>query len=286
MPTKHYYLYLLLNEYVNIAHIQEVPISTECIESGLSEDEIKEAKNKLSNNKKIVYYKDYVYLCNAHKYVNYAGIKNDHLKLRILYEMSDDVLKNMKVAVINTISDVRLDIANSKNTDMKISEKVSNLFSRLYNRLNFLGIDIPSDTPMPIEVVDTPIPIEGRIQNTEYRKQKLEIINSTSKEIVTSNTKLNSSKRCTKGNEDINKAVEHWKKTFGKNPPSKLTLSRYPFKRLIDAYTLDHVLSAITVVGQSVDDKYAPSINNPKDLEDKWISLIKYYKSKKRGVEI
>jgi len=46
------------------------------------------------------------------------------------------------------------------------------------------------------------------------------------------------------------------------------------------------VLSAITVVGQSVDDKYAPSINNPKDLEDKWISLIKYYKSKKRGVEI
>jgi hypothetical protein len=111
-------------------------------------------------------------------------------------------------------------------------------------------------------------------RKTTKRQQK-DTINKDQKDNIDTKVSI------TYGDDDINSAVSHWKKEFGKNPPAKPTLSRYPLKRLIDAYTLPKVLGAITAVRQSIGDRYAPSINNPKDLEDKWIQLVKHYQGKK-----
>jgi hypothetical protein len=122
------------------------------------------------------------------------------------------------------------------------------------------------------------------LANKKQTKSKQKV---TNKEDYKDNKDIDTKVSITYGRDDINSAINHWKKEFGKNPPSKPTLSRYPLKRLIESYTLEKVLGAISAVRASMGDRYAPSINNPKDLEDKWIQLVKYYQSKKkRGIEI
>jgi hypothetical protein len=72
--------------------------------------------------------------------------------------------------------------------------------------------------------------------------------------------------------------LNHWEQTFKKRPTGKPTITRYPFKRLVAAYTLEKVLGAITYMGDHMSDRYMPGINNPKDLEDKWLQLVKQAK--------
>ena len=167
--VKVYYLYLLTNEYVNIAHFQEVPLSTESIETGLSIETVQKAKKILTKDKKIVWYRDYLYLCNAFKYAHYSGIKNDHLKLRIIFEMSDETIKHLEQPVLKTLLDVMSDIQSTTDSSMLI--KVNNLMRRLQDRLDILGIVYPSDRG---------IGIEGKNQKPEIKDYKSKTINQKS----------------------------------------------------------------------------------------------------------
>ena len=85
---------------------------------------------------------------------------------------------------------------------------------------------------------------------------------------------------------DVPRALEHWRITFGKAPPGTKERTWFPLQRLIEAYGIDHVLEAITAVRQSLGDRYAPSINNPLDLENKWLQLIKPYHDRKVYKEV
>jgi len=164
LRTRYYYLYLLLNEYMDISYFQEISLSVQMMETGLSEKEIKVIHTKLKKDGKILTSGDYLYLCNGYKYATYSGIKNSHKKLRILYEMSDKVLKDLKKAVLFVITDVDLDLEETKTKGSDIYEKVMNLRKRLLYRLNLIGLKYPH--------MDTPIYKEGKNQ-----KSKLEIKN-------------------------------------------------------------------------------------------------------------
>lgn len=166
LNVRHYFIYLLTNEYMDISFFQEIPISVECSDTRLKMEEIVSIKKYLQGENKIVFFKDYLYLCNGYKYANYSGIKNDHLKLRILFEMSDETIKNMEIPVRKTLDDVMLDLENTKAKNPLEIEKTYNLLNRLLKRLSVLGIRY--------EYQDTPIVIEGRNQKLEIRNKKPE----------------------------------------------------------------------------------------------------------------
>jgi len=262
--VKLYFLYLLTNEYMGIAYFQEVAPSTESSETGLELEKLKEIKKKMAEDGKITCYKDYLYLSNGYKYANYSGIKNDHLKLRTLFEMSDDVLVAFKIAVLKTISEIKLDLKTSKNKDEKFGDKVLNLMARLEERLNVLG--------MVDGYADRGMPIEGRIQNTEIRKQNNNTNTNTNKDIVVSVNPYQAFK-------------DTWKQAYGKYPTGGKKLVDFPIKRLVEAYSIEKVCNAIiwaeTNRGKN---KFIPVFNNPLELEKKWNTLVDQARKEKNGV--
>jgi phage replication O-like protein O len=68
---------------------------------------------------------------------------------------------------------------------------------------------------------------------------------------------------------------ETWKKVYGKYPTGGRTLVDFPINRLINAYGLDKICNAIIWAEQArPKNQYIAVIRNPKDLEDKWNSLV------------
>lgn len=86
------YNYLITNEKVNIIHCYELDIDEIVFDLGLSKGTIKEGLEKLAKMGKVLIYKDWVFLGNAHKYEQYRGELIEKAKKRLLQEMSKDVL--------------------------------------------------------------------------------------------------------------------------------------------------------------------------------------------------
>lgn len=61
---KYFYLYLLTNEHTNICGVYEITIPTMCFESGLSEDSVLQAVDKLSQAHKITFFDNFVFIHN------------------------------------------------------------------------------------------------------------------------------------------------------------------------------------------------------------------------------
>jgi len=166
LDIKIYFLYLLTNEYMDISFFQEIPVSVESSDTKIPIDKIHEIKKYLKKEGKIIYYKDYLYLCNGYKYANYSGIKNSHSKLRTLFEMSDDIIKKLEIPIKKTLDDIFSDLEDTKAKNYSEIEKTYNLLTRLLKRLSVLGIEY--------QYQDTPIPIEGRNKKLEIRNKKTE----------------------------------------------------------------------------------------------------------------
>lgn len=89
--TKLYYLYLLLNEKVNIIHCYELTEREVLFDTGIPVEEIIKSKAELQDSGKVLFYKDYIFLVNARKYETYSGELNEKAKEKLISEMSCDV---------------------------------------------------------------------------------------------------------------------------------------------------------------------------------------------------
>lgn len=77
---------------------------------------------------------------------------------------------------------------------------------------------------------------------------------------------------------------EVWKKAYGKYPAGNKKLVDFPIGRLIKAYSLEKVCSAILWAEANRDkNKFIPIFNNPLDLERKWNSLVAQARKEKNG---
>lgn len=91
-PTeKLVFLYYLTNDKVNLIHCYECADREVCFDTGVNAEQLRNAKEKLAQAGKVLFYKDYVFLANANKYETFSGEKNDQAKVRLESEMSDDV---------------------------------------------------------------------------------------------------------------------------------------------------------------------------------------------------
>ncbi len=86
------YAYLLTNDKVNIIFCFELTIDEIAFDLGLTKKQVTSSLKKLSENKKISCYKDWIFLLNANKYETYSGSKNEIAKQKIVEKMSKDVL--------------------------------------------------------------------------------------------------------------------------------------------------------------------------------------------------
>ena len=91
------------------------------------------------------------------------------------------------------------------------------------------------------------------------------------------------------GNSEINLLFEEWQKNCGFKISSKVKLNRFACNRLLKSKGLDAVLKVLPIVAESNSDKYAPSIANFMDLEEKWNNLAIWYQKrlitkKKNGI--
>lgn len=82
------------------------------------------------------------------------------------------------------------------------------------------------------------------------------------------------------GNPEINLLFEEWEKHCGLKITNKIKMNRYACNRLIKTKGLEPILKVIPIVAESNSDKYAPSIANFMDLEEKWNNLAIWYKKK------
>lgn len=89
---------------------------------------------------------------------------------------------------------------------------------------------------------------------------------------------------------DKDRFKEVWKKIYGKELQGSKTYVEAPIKRLIDGYGIKDVCGLLYWAEQNrKDNEYIAVIRHPKDLEEKWNSLINQYKkgnNGKRGYKI
>jgi len=85
-------------------------------------------------------------------------------------------------------------------------------------------------------------------------------------------------------NKDITRFKEVWSKIYGKELQGSKAYVEAPLKRLITGYGVKDVCGLLYWAEQNrKDNKYIAVIRHPKDLEDKWNSLINQYKKGKDG---
>lgn len=93
-PTeKLLYLYLLLNEKVNIIHCYELTDREIQFDTGLDSKTLQIARQKFQDAGKILFFKNYVFLVNSRKYELYTGSTNDTAKDKLISTMSPEVTK-------------------------------------------------------------------------------------------------------------------------------------------------------------------------------------------------
>jgi len=102
------FVYFLTNEKVNIIHCYEITDREIMFDTGINSPTIEVFKQKVTEAKKMFFFKDFVYLYNATKYENYTGGKNEAAKEKLIDEMNPEIkgwFINIKNNPINTSID-------------------------------------------------------------------------------------------------------------------------------------------------------------------------------------
>lgn len=81
-----------------------------------------------------------------------------------------------------------------------------------------------------------------------------------------------------KRNPDIQRIVETFIAAFDTTKTSKY--DRFAAKRLADKHGADNIVKVIQLVAAHNSDKYCPSVNSIRQLEEKWPNVARYFKQK------
>lgn len=86
------FVYFLTNEAVNIINLYERPERVILFDTGVTAKELENAKNRMQAQNKIYFYKDFVYIANAHRYQEFTGDSNKKARQRLFSRLPIDVL--------------------------------------------------------------------------------------------------------------------------------------------------------------------------------------------------
>jgi transposase len=77
-------------------------------------------------------------------------------------------------------------------------------------------------------------------------------------------------------NKDVQAVVEAFKESFGTTTTSRY--DRFAAKRLSDKHGTDNIVKIIKVLAQHTGDKYTPSVNGVRQIEEKWVNIAAFFK--------
>lgn len=76
------------------------------------------------------------------------------------------------------------------------------------------------------------------------------------------------------GNEEISEVIEHFKETFNTTRTSKW--DRFAAGRLVKKHGVPAILKVIDALAATAGQKFAPSVNNVSQVEEKWPTIIRF----------
>lgn len=76
------------------------------------------------------------------------------------------------------------------------------------------------------------------------------------------------------GQPEINEVIATFKEVFGTTKATRY--DRFAAKRLITKHGVANVKLVITALAAKGSAKYSPTVNSVSQLEDKWVSIVKY----------
>lgn len=179
-----FYLWLFSNQYINVLGMVAVDDSIIAAQSKVSVENIPALKQKFVDTGKILVFGEYIYLRNSYKYQTYSGVKNIPPRLRIIYEMSDEVLLYFRSQVGLWMKEIENEFSPHKYE--AAYDRTKKLLERVRIRVDYLlNVDniperYPNDTP-----IDTAQKTEIRNLKTENQIRKPELeLSSYNKEPV------------------------------------------------------------------------------------------------------
>lgn len=84
--------YLLMNEYVNIIHIYELPETYISLETGISIKQIRDLKDQFQRDGKFMFKDSWIKIVNSDKYEHYEGDTNEKAKVNLLKIIPSHIL--------------------------------------------------------------------------------------------------------------------------------------------------------------------------------------------------
>ena len=91
------FIYLITNEHIGLSGIYELPDNRIIFETGLTQTEWQESKQKFQEDKKFFFYKDYVKINNVEKYQQFSGEKNEIAKKRELELINKEIIDTLLI---------------------------------------------------------------------------------------------------------------------------------------------------------------------------------------------
>lgn len=80
------------------------------------------------------------------------------------------------------------------------------------------------------------------------------------------------------GNPDVNNVINTFKEAFGTTSSNQY--DRYAANRLVTKHGVQTIATVIKALASYGDDKYCPRTNSVRDLEQKWVQVISFLRSK------
>lgn len=80
------------------------------------------------------------------------------------------------------------------------------------------------------------------------------------------------------GNADIDQVVDGFQEAFGNTKTTRY--DRFAANRLVAKYGAQSVVGVIKLLASLSADKYAPSVSNVVQLEEKWVNILNFVRKK------
>jgi len=160
------FLYLLTNEKTSICGIYELPLKYMAIETGIEKEMIEKILKRFQEEKKIFYYKGWIFIANFIKHQNFENI---------------NIKKGMQIC----FSSVPLKILNEINTSGGfIDESYMSHIGLSHNYNSNLNFNFNLNTKKNKEEILSPFPTDGKLSMKEQRQIKKYSRMEKEKEII------------------------------------------------------------------------------------------------------
>lgn len=142
---RYFFTYLLINDKVNMCGIYELPDSTIKFDTALSDDQIKGAKLRLESDKKVSFFREWVYVHNFTKYNKFNPLPN--IIKKFAADFNNIPLEVRKYFLIDTGIAYQIPILTDKLVIDTVSVIAIDIDSRLHPRLENKEYVDPDSVP-------------------------------------------------------------------------------------------------------------------------------------------